>query len=210
LTGNKGLTKEWICAHIVKSTEVDQVSHLLIESKIKKDENDPAVLYTDACPHNVLFYKKIYGDRLVMRLGLFHLLHIVVDMLDAHSMMYWKVLVKLKACFYTYRETNLSALLWYMMDGTFYRYFRGLRLMLSSTPRNGRADSIASSKKYSSWELGPSINLLLSKRIDECKDLADDTGCQAFTNIMRKAVNNQLKNVEYAKDPNDINMYTQP
>jgi hypothetical protein len=34
-TGMKGSTREWICGQIVKSTGVDQVSHLLIESKQK-------------------------------------------------------------------------------------------------------------------------------------------------------------------------------
>jgi hypothetical protein len=39
----KGPTCEWIYAQIFKSTGVDQVSHLLIESKQKMEENDPAV-----------------------------------------------------------------------------------------------------------------------------------------------------------------------
>jgi hypothetical protein len=48
-------------------------------------------------------------------------MHGIVDTLDAHSMVYWKVLVKLKACFYPYREIDLSALIQCLMDGTFYR-----------------------------------------------------------------------------------------
>ena len=100
----KGLTREWIYAAIVKSTGVDQVSHLLIECKLKMDENDPAVLYIDTCTHNAPFYTKIDGSNLLTRLGLFHLMHRIVGTLDAHSMVYWKVLVKLKACFYTYRD----------------------------------------------------------------------------------------------------------
>jgi hypothetical protein len=120
-TGMKGLTREWICGQIVESTGVNQVSHLLIESKQKMEENDPSILYTDTCPHNTPFYKRIYGANLVTRLGLFHLMHRIVDMLDSHSMVYWKVLVKLKACFYTHREADLSALIRCLIDGTFYR-----------------------------------------------------------------------------------------
>jgi hypothetical protein len=48
-------------------------------------------------------------------------MHRIVDRFDAHSMVYWKVLVKLKACFHTYREVDLSALIGCLMDGTFYR-----------------------------------------------------------------------------------------
>jgi hypothetical protein len=120
-SGMKGLTCEWICGQIVESTGANQVSHLLIELEQKMEENDPFVLYRDACPHSAPFYKRIYGANLVTRLGLFHLMHRIVDTLDAHSMVYWKVLVKLKACFYTDREVDLRALIRCLMDGTFYR-----------------------------------------------------------------------------------------
>jgi hypothetical protein len=43
-TGMKLSTREWINGQIFRSTGVDQVSRLLIESKLKMDENDPAVL----------------------------------------------------------------------------------------------------------------------------------------------------------------------
>jgi hypothetical protein len=75
------------------------------------DENDPSVLYKDTYPHNTPFYKRIDGANLVTRLGLFELMHRIVDTFDAHSMVYWKVLVKLKACFYTHREAGRSALI---------------------------------------------------------------------------------------------------
>jgi hypothetical protein len=56
-------------------------------------------------------------------------------------------------------------------------------------------------------KLGPSVNFLLPKWIDDCKNLAGDTGHRAFTNITVKAVENQLEQVEHAEDPNAINMY---
>jgi hypothetical protein len=186
------------------------VSHLLIESKQKKDENDPAVLYTDTCPHNTPFYKKIFGTHLVMRLGLFHLMHQVVDTLDPNSMVYWIVLVKLKACFYTYREIDLSALIRCLMDGTFYR--DGTKLS------RAQIDAIQHSKKWKSrfdaflqkvLKLGPSVNFSLSKWIADCINLADDTGRRALTDATIKAVNNQLEKVQYAEDPNDIDMYNE-
>jgi hypothetical protein len=87
-TGMKGSTHEWIYGQIVESTGVDQVFHLLIESKQKMEENDLSVLYTDTCPHNTPFYKRIYGVNLMIRLGLFHLMHMIVETLDAHSRVY--------------------------------------------------------------------------------------------------------------------------
>jgi hypothetical protein len=135
-------------------------------------------------------------------------MHRIVDMLDSHSMVYWKVLVKLKACFYTHREAGLSALIQCLMDGTFYR--DGTKL--SRTQIN----EIQHSKKWKSrfdaflqkvFKLGPSVNVSLSKWIDDCKNLADNTGRRAFTHTTMKAVENQLETVEHAEDPNDIDMY---
>jgi hypothetical protein len=210
-TGMKGWTREWISGQIVESTGVDQVSHLLIELKQKMEENDPSILYTDTCPGKTSFYKLIYGANLVMQLGLFHLMHrIVVDTLDSHSMLYWKVLVKLKSCFnrYTHREFDLSTLIQRLMDGTFCRD----RTKLSPT----QIDKNQHSKKWKSQfdaflqkvlKLGPSVNFLLSKRIDDCKNLADDTGRRTVTNTTIKGAKNQLEKVEHAKDPNNIDMY---
>jgi hypothetical protein len=131
----------------------------------------------DTCPHNAPFYRKIHGANLVMPLCLFQVMHRRGDRLDAHSMVYWKVLVKLKACFYTYMEINLSTLIGCPMDGTFYRD----RTKLSHT----QIDDIQHSKKWKSpfcdflqklLKLGPSINFLLSDWIDDCKSRADETG----------------------------------
>jgi hypothetical protein len=125
-------------------------------------------------------------------------------------MVYWIVLVKLKACFYTYREIDLSAFIRCLMDGTFYR--DGTKL-----PRT-QIDAIQHSKKWKSrfdaflqkvLKLGPSVNFSLSKWIHDCKNLADDTGHRALTDATIKAVNNQLEKVQYAEDLNDIDMCTE-
>jgi hypothetical protein len=94
------------------------------------------------------------------------------------------------------------------MDGTFYR--DGTKLLRT------QIDKIQHFKKWKSrfdaffqkdLKLGPSVNFLLSKWIGDCKNLADDTGRQAFTNTTIKAVENQLEKVEHAKDPKDTGMY---
>jgi hypothetical protein len=61
---------------------------------------------------------------------------------------YWKVVVKLKAQLYTYREVDLRALIRCLMDGTFYR--DGTKL--SGTQIHGRANLMPSSKKISSGD----------------------------------------------------------
>jgi hypothetical protein len=123
-------------------------------------------------------------------------------------MVYRKGLLKLKACFYTHRKVNLSALIRCLLDGTFNR--DGTKL--SPT----QIKDIQHSKKWKSrfdaflqkdLKLGPSVNFSLSKWIGNCKNLADDTGRRAFTNTTMKVVENQLEKVENAEDPNNIDMY---
>jgi hypothetical protein len=55
--------------------------------------------------------------------------------------------------------------------------------------------------------LEPSVNFSLSKWIDDCKKLADDSGHRAFTDTTMKAVENQLEKIKHSEDPNVIDMY---
>ena len=121
-------------------------------------------------------------------------------------MVYWKVLVKLKACFYTHREADLSALIQCLMDGN----RDGTKLWLT------QIDEIQHSRKWKRQcdaflqnvlKLGPSFIFSPFKWIDNCKNLADNTECRAFFNTTIKAIENQLEKVEHAQDPNDIEMY---
>jgi hypothetical protein len=84
------------------------------------------------------------------------------------------------------------------------------RSIEGTTLLHAQIDEIQHSKKWKSQldaflqkllKLGPSINFLLSKWIDDCKNLADNAGRQAFTNTMIKAIKNQLEKVEHAEDP---------
>jgi hypothetical protein len=67
---------------------VNQISHLLLQSKEKRKEFKPAVLYMDTCPHNEAFWKNIFGSCLKTKFGLFHLLHRTMDMLDPKCELY--------------------------------------------------------------------------------------------------------------------------
>jgi hypothetical protein len=52
----------------------------------------------------------------------------------------------------------------------------------------------------------PSVNFLLSKWIDHCKNLADNTGCQALIKAVKKHL---LGKVEHVEDQNNIDMYSE-
>jgi hypothetical protein len=80
----------------------------------------PGALYTDTCPNNDKFWKTTFGDRLETRLGLFHLIHRIVDTLDPRcGDLYWKCLVGLKECVYEYHQDDEHALLDALLMGKF-------------------------------------------------------------------------------------------
>ena len=121
-TGNKGSTKEIITLAIVPTTAASQISHLLLQSKEKRKEFKPAVLYTDTCPHNEAFWKDVFGTCLETKLGLFHFLHRIMDTLDSKSELYWKCVVELRNAIYTYFVEDEATLLQALKDGRFQKH----------------------------------------------------------------------------------------
>ena len=61
----------------------------------------------------------LFGANLDVRLGLFHLLHRIVDTLDTKCELYWKGLVSLKKKVYRYNDDDLTGLLTCLREGSF-------------------------------------------------------------------------------------------
>jgi hypothetical protein len=118
-TANVGRTNEVFALAIVSSTAVSQVSHMLVEIIKKRRCFKPAVLYHDTCPNITAFWKQIFGSHFEIHLGLFHLLHQIVDTLDNKSEWYWDGLVALKQTIYDHHQDNLDTLLKALTNGTF-------------------------------------------------------------------------------------------
>ena len=108
-TMNKGSTKEIVNLALVSSTSVTEISHLLTKSIQKRREFKPKGLYSDTTPHNKTYWQSLFGPQLVVLLGLFHLLHCIVDTLNAKCECYWEALVNLKDCMYTYFNDHFAA-----------------------------------------------------------------------------------------------------
>ena len=81
-TGNKGSTKERIALAIVPMTRVSDISHLLQQQIQKCKQFAPCVLYSNTCPSNDFCWKATFGEGLMTKLGLFHLMHWIIDTLD--------------------------------------------------------------------------------------------------------------------------------
>jgi hypothetical protein len=121
-TGNKGSTKEIITLAVVLSTAASQMSHLLIQSREKRNEFEPAVLCTDTCPHNETFWKLVFGTCLETKLGLFHLVHRTRDTLDPKTNdLHWKCVVKLRNSICSCFVKDDAALLQALKNGSFSR-----------------------------------------------------------------------------------------
>jgi hypothetical protein len=122
-TGNKGSTNEIIALAVVPTTAASQISHLLLQSREMRKEFKPVVVHTDTCPHNRPhnegFWKGIFGTYLETKLGLFHLLHRIMDTLNSKCDVYWKCVVQLRNAIYTYVVKDENALLKALKDGSF-------------------------------------------------------------------------------------------
>jgi hypothetical protein len=118
-TAMTGKSKEIVAVAIVGSTAVKEVAHLLVEMVRKRPLFAPSVLYTDTCPNNDGFWKKILGQHVEHKLGLFHLMQRIVDTLDNRSERYWEALTRLKDCLYSYVAEDLAALKNALKDGSF-------------------------------------------------------------------------------------------
>ena len=205
-TGNKGSTKEIITALIVPSTKVENVSHGLIQSCLHREEFEPNTVYTDICPNNTAFWKQIFGSEIEAKLGLFHLVHRIVDTLDKHSELYWQCLTDLKQSLYKYNETDEVSLLTALKNGA----FPGGKLS------DDEIRSLRHSKKwkqrYSPYlrkiiHAGEKIQYQLHQWMHAYKDRSDTNGRPVFTKNTEKATNEQMKKVHYVSDNPDGHYY---
>ena len=201
-TANVGQTSEVFALAIVETTSVSQVSHMLIEIIEKRKNFNPSVLYHDTCPHNQDFWRAVFGTSLDVRLGLFHLLHRIVDTLDTKCELYWKGLVSLKKSVYTYNDDDLAGLLTSLREGTFNR--NGAKYSPS------QIEELRHSKRWKercdpllrkSIFPGPVISHAIEAWISEFKDKTDSQGHPLFTRNTEKIAKEQTKKVKWAQDP---------
>jgi hypothetical protein len=92
-----------------------QISHMLLQSK----ENLTPQCYIRTLAHTTeAFWKDIFGTYLETKLGLFHLLHRIMDTSNCDEL-YWKSVVKLRNALYTYFGEDEATLLKALKDGSF-------------------------------------------------------------------------------------------
>jgi hypothetical protein len=207
-TANVGKTNEIFALAIVSSTAIAQVSHMLVEIMQKRRHFNPSVLYHDTCPNNGDFWRALFGAHVDIRLGLFHLLHRIVDTLDNRSELYWKVLVQLKKTVYRYNDQDLAALLTSLHDGSFDRQGKKLSAtdieeMRLSKRWKERCDPFLKKEILP----GPMIGQAIMEWIGAWKDATDTLGRAVFTRNTAKVAMEQIGKVKWVEDPPGVLMY---
>ena len=208
-TANVGRTKEVFALALVSSTSVSQVSHMLVEIIQKRRANfNPSVLYHDTCPHNQDFWRMLFGANLDVRLGLFHLLHRIVDTLDKKCELYWKGLVSLKNAVYRYDDEDLTGLLTSLQDGTFSRDGKKYSSSEINDLRHSkrwkqRCDPFLKKIILS----GPVIADAIERWIVEYSNKEDSQGRPLFTRNTEKIAKEQTTKVKWVQDPQNMEMY---
>jgi hypothetical protein len=207
-TANVGRTNEVFALALVSSTSVSQVSHMLVEMVEKRPNFKPSVLFHDTCPHNKDFWSMIFGANLEVRLGLFHLLHRIVDTLDPKCDLYWKGLVALKKSVYRYDDDDLTGLLESLQDGTFSR--EGKKYSASEI------DDLRHSKRWKE-RCDPLLKKIIlpaamiaqaiEKWIGDYSKVEDSQGRALFTHNTAKIAREQKKKVQWVQDPPNMEMY---
>ena len=207
-TMNKGSTKEIVALVLVISTAISQVSHKLVEIMTKRPNFNPSVLYHDTCPNNGEFWKMLFGASVDVRLGLFHLLHRIIETLDNRSDLYWKCLVALKMLVYAYNDRDPASVLTALKEGTFghdnkKHSDQDINELRHSKRWKERCDPLLRKQ----IRAGPIIAQGISDWIDDWENRQDAQGCSVFTRNTAKVAREQMKKVKYVEDPPGIEMY---
>ena len=208
-TGMKGSTKEVISLAAVPSTALREVTHLLKQSKTRRETFNPSVVYTDTCPNGTYVWKGLFGNHIDCRLGLFHFVHRIVETLDNKSELYWKCMVEFKHCIYTYHDSDYSNLMQALRTGT---------LSSSRQPMNEDEISTIRHSKQGKGRYDQYLRKVFHSETDICSYLEewirnwdhveDSCGRRVFSSATIKSTREQMRKVKYVLDSEKATIYS--
>ncbi len=107
-----------ICSLVcVESTAARQYAHAA-ESLARRPNFRPKVMYSDIWPNGSGFWKLLFGDELVGRLGLFHFIKRIISTLRPSHPDYRRAITDLRHCIYRYDQTNEANVIVALENGT--------------------------------------------------------------------------------------------
>jgi hypothetical protein len=203
-------TGETAALAIVSSTSVSQIAHLLQEIILKRPNFRPDYIYTDTWPSSERFWKNTFGWLLLGRLGLFHIMHRILDTLNSTSAEYWKALVALKAVFYRYNDDDHAKVLAALKDGSLSRDGKALT--------DKEIDAIKHSKRWNQRYSKYLRKILLPTEVIKSNLIAwtarftnqkDDDGRHVCSRTTEGTALEQMNKACHIQDPPDLEMYTE-
>lgn len=210
-TSNKGSTSEITLPLIVDSTKASQIAHGIVSARQNREKFSPRVLYTDTCPHNVAFWRLLFGATLVVRLGLFHLIQRIYRTLDTKSHIFWECLVQLKETMYSYNTEDIGNLYRCLRDGT----LNGKKHSgheIEDLRHSNRWNDRYGSYLRKAIHAGPVIQQKIDCWIRKFARKKDVNGRAVFTRETEKVAKEQLQKVQYVSDatrPGTTEHYTE-
>ena len=99
---------------IVGSQSMKEVAHMfrmMLTKRGPRKQTNKRVFYTDTWPNDAAFYKKVFGDSMEGRLGLFHFLTRLIEHLCNKDPRFYRVKDKLQQCIYRYNQEDYEAVI---------------------------------------------------------------------------------------------------
>ena len=192
---------------LVPSKSLKDVAHGLQAMTVGRSMLCPRVVYADTCPDDEGFWKDMYGETLLMRLGLFHCMKRIMDTFNrVDTELRWKAIVQLRRCFYRYNPEDLEALMTALRDGT----LNGKE----HTPAeiNDLQHSKAWKQNYDKYlrkEIHGKSTIVsnLSEFNDYFQFVEDIDGQRLYTGQTQDTILQQYEVVQYVSDPQGMVMY---
>jgi hypothetical protein len=110
-------TGEIACAVVVPTTGIKEAAHA-VEQFIRRKNVKPKVLSTDTWPSNTKFWKLLFGDSVVGRLGLWHFINRIYRTLRETHPDFGKAIAMLQAAIYRIDELDEAAVMEALFNGT--------------------------------------------------------------------------------------------
>jgi hypothetical protein len=110
-------TGEVACAIVVRSTAIKEAAHA-VEQFVRRKNVVPKVISTDTWPSNTDFWKLLFGDTVVGRLGLWHFVNRIYRTLRENHPDFGKAIAMLQDVIYRIDELDEAAVMKALLNGT--------------------------------------------------------------------------------------------
>ena len=110
-------TGEVACAAVVPTTAIKEAAHA-VEQFLRRKNAKPKVISTDTWPSTTKFWKLLFGDSVVGRLGLWHFINRICRTLRETHPDFGKAVAVLQAAICRIDELDEAAAMQALFDGT--------------------------------------------------------------------------------------------